>query len=60
MKTRVLTVALALVSVFGVQQAAAKRYTKNVATNKKHHKKHMNKTGTASRTAPPAKATKTH
>jgi len=60
MKTRVLTVALALASVFGVQQAAAKKYTKNVGTSKKHHKKHSNKTGTASRTAPPAKAAPTH
>jgi hypothetical protein len=60
MKTRVLTVALAFVSVFGVQQAAAKKYTKNVASSKKHHKKHSNKTGTASRTAPPAKAAPTH
>jgi len=44
MNTRVLTVALALASVFGVQQAAAKKYTKNVGTSKKHHKKHSNKT----------------
>ena len=60
MKTRALTVALALASVFGVQQAAAKKYTKNVGTSKKHHKKHMKNTGTASRTAPPAKAAPTH
>ena len=60
MRTRFLTVALALASVFAVQQAAAKKYTKDVATSKKHHKKHMKKTGTASRTAPPAKAAPTH
>jgi len=60
MKTRALTVALALASVFGVQQAAAKKYTKNVGTSKKHHKKHSNNPGTASRTAPPAKAAPTH
>jgi hypothetical protein len=60
MRTRFLTVALTLASVFGVQQAAAKKYTKDVATSKKHHKKHTGKTGTASRTAPPAKAAPTH
>ena len=60
MRTRFLTVALALASVFAVQQATAKKYTKDVGTSKKHHKKHMKKTGTASRTAPPAKAATTH
>jgi hypothetical protein len=59
MRTRFLTVALALASVFAVQQADAKKSTKNAATSKKHHKKNK-KTGTASRTAPPAKAAPTH
>ena len=60
MRTRFLTVALALASVFAVQNADAKKSTKNAATSKKHHKKHAKKTGTASRTAPPAKAAPTH
>jgi hypothetical protein len=46
--------------VFAVQHADAKKSTKNAATSKKHHKKHAKKTGTASRTAPPAKAAPMH
>ena len=60
MRTRFLTIALALASVFIVQHADAKKSTKNAATSKKHHKKHNKKTGTASRMAPPAKAAPKH
>jgi hypothetical protein len=56
MKIKVLTVAVALASVFGVQQAVANSAKSNtVAVNKKHHKKHM-KNKTASTVAPTAKA----
>jgi hypothetical protein len=60
MRTRFLTVALALAGLFAVQHADAKKSTKNAATSKKHHKKHAKKTGSASRTAPPAKAAPMH
>ena len=51
MRLRFLTILVALASVFAVQQqAVAKNSTKTTATNKKHHKKHVKKTG-ATRTA---------
>ena len=40
MKMRLLTVAVALASIIGVQQAVASDLSKPVAANKKHHKKH--------------------
>jgi len=55
MKTRFLTIAVAVASVFSAQQAVAKSPTKNAATSKKHHKKHT-KTAAASTTTPTGKA----
>jgi len=54
MRTRSLTVALALASIFAAQQAVAKDSTKTSETSKKHHKKHK-KTKPASTAAPTAK-----
>jgi hypothetical protein len=56
MKTRFLTIAVALASVFTAHQAVAKSAKSNTTTvSKKHHKKHM-KNKTASIVAPTAKA----
>jgi phosphotransferase system glucose/maltose/N-acetylglucosamine-specific IIC component len=56
MKTRLVTVAVALVTAFAGQQAIAKSDTKTAATNKKHHKKHKNKKAAATTAAPTVKA----
>jgi hypothetical protein len=58
MKIRFLTIAVALVSLFAVQPAFAKHSTKTpkTAASKKHHKKHVKKTGTASLAAPAVNA----
>jgi hypothetical protein len=41
MKTRFLTIAVALASVFTAHQAVAKSAKSTTVSNKKHHKKHM-------------------
>ena len=43
MRTRLLTVAVALASVFVAQQVFAKSTTITQVSHKKHHKKHANK-----------------
>jgi len=55
MRARLLTIAVALASVFGAQQAIAKSSTKPTTNKQHHHKKHMKKTA-ALTTAPTAKA----
>jgi len=56
MRMRFLTIAVALASLFGSQEAFAKSSTKTTTASKKHHKKHSKKTGKTSTAAPTAKA----
>jgi hypothetical protein len=56
MRTRFLTIAVALVSLFAAQEAVAKKSSpKTAEASKKHHKKHK-KTGAANTTAPTIQA----
>jgi hypothetical protein len=48
MKKRILTVAVALASVLGVQQAFAKSSTTTASSSKKHHHKKHKKTAAVS------------
>ena len=57
MKTRFLTIAVALASLFAAPQAIAKRHTKTAAATKKHHhKKHMKTAAAPSTQAPTVQA----
>ena len=55
MRMRILTIAVALASIFGAQQAVAKSHSKTASTSKKHHK-HMKKTAAARTTVSTANA----
>jgi hypothetical protein len=52
MKKRILTVAVALASVLGVQQAFAKSPTTTASSSKKHHHKKHKKTAAVSPATP--------